>query len=430
MNSIVLAAGADEFQHLSSVIGSIARRSRHFLSFHVYSHLHEDDLIKNDRFSVEIKRVPPFCTWETPVYVDRLRYDVLSCLMDDNVGSGCLLIEAPAIAVRDIAPYFTMSCERAGAVAPLGNRLQEERAAEEIRTILPLPSSARVARAPIRLNLSKPELRRSAEMLRRSLRRFSGDYEFFLSTVLAGDVASAPDWWALDATDDIVCNPVEDTTPSLIRWAGLVRPWTRVHDSFPHKPWRPDLWESEETSWEALRNGWWMKPIAIEVSPPGHEDVTALARRGWKVEVVSEPKADHQEKALPFPDVRWHTPEEACLWKSSWAAEAEMVRFGPGVNASPWLKNIKPLPRHVVLQGPASASDISALKKLGYRGRAEILRDGWAGGGPAPSVLDYEDFNARATDLPEGKYLYLQYMSTAKTSRRDLPEVRDFQALT
>lgn len=200
----------------------------------------------------------------------------------------------------------------------------------------------------------------------------------------------------------------------IIHWTGPQKPWhsgTTV--------WRPDLWESEETSWEALRNGWWVKPIAIEISPPGHEDVTALARRGWKVEVVSDPKTGYHSEALPYPDVHWHAPAKARRWKPDWAAEAEMVRFGPGVSALPWLESAEPLPRHVVLQGPASASDISALKKLGYRRRAEIVRGGWAGGGPAPSVLDYEDFDGRATDLPEGKHLYLQYSATPKTRGRD-----------
>lgn len=49
----------------------------------------------------------------------------------------------------------------------------------------------------------------------------------------------------------------------VIHWTGPLKPW---HTSTTL--WRPDLWESEETSWEAPRQGWWVKPVAVEIGPP------------------------------------------------------------------------------------------------------------------------------------------------------------------
>lgn len=67
----------------------------------------------------------------------------------------------------------------------------------------------------------------------------------------------------------------------IIHWTGWEKPW-----HYGTMVWRPDLWEAEETSWEALRNGWWDKPRAVEVEPRDYRDVNHLAKRGWRVQVL------------------------------------------------------------------------------------------------------------------------------------------------
>jgi lipopolysaccharide biosynthesis glycosyltransferase len=70
----------------------------------------------------------------------------------------------------------------------------------------------------------------------------------------------------------------------IIHWTGWAKPW-----NLAASVWRPDLWESEETSWEALRNGWWDKPKAIIMVPQHRGDVFNLAKRGWKLLVWQRP---------------------------------------------------------------------------------------------------------------------------------------------
>ena len=162
----------------------------------------------------------------------------------------------------------------------------------------------------------------------------------------------------------------------IIHWTGYAKPW-----HYESQGWRPDLWESEETSWGALRSGWWEKPLCIEISPRTEEDVTALARRVWKVDAVSDPVLGLKGKALPYPDVHWLSVRAALAKSPRWLGRAAMVRFGPGVKALPWLQGGRPLPECVVLQGPVTATAARAVIRLGYSRLCRITRAGWPGSG-------------------------------------------------
>lgn len=189
----------------------------------------------------------------------------------------------------------------------------------------------------------------------------------------------------------------------IIHWTGPAKPW-----HYKSTVWRADLWQSEDTSWEALRQGWWEKPLAVEILPPNESAVVGLAKRGWKVLVVSESKNGHKAKAPPYPDVHWKSPKQAGRCTPNWLAGAEIVRFGPGVDPLAWLESAEPLPQNIVLRGPAGRAAVSALRKRGYRHCVRLSPAGWPAGGPAPSVLEHIRMAQRTPDVPEGVELYLQ----------------------
>jgi len=98
----------------------------------------------------------------------------------------------------------------------------------------------------------------------------------------------------------------------IIHWTGWAKPW-----NCESLVWRPDLWESEETSWEALCHGWWEKPMAVIVEPAGYREVNALNRRGWKVLAVAPRKA---EVSRPV------SANTGNAWKESTAVTKKQVR--------------------------------------------------------------------------------------------------------
>ncbi len=240
----------------------------------------------------------------------------------------------------------------------------------------------------------------------------------------------------------------------IIHWTGWEKPWQRGS-----RVWRPDLWAAEETSWEALRQGWWEKPTAVEVDPQDFRDVNHLAKRGWRVQVLhpglpmdrmpetaavdcdgsaerplgAEELPDTQSNPTavsdgqttvplgkesfyrPFPNVEILGPgggppppadQSRKAAKPQWAEAAGMVRFGIAARAAAWLKEQTVLPPEVVLRGPATKRDTARLAKLGYGRSCVIRREDWPAGGPAPSVLDItEGLPLPSVRLDEDLYL-------------------------
>lgn len=141
--------------------------------------------------------------------------------------------------------------------------------------------------------------------------------------------------------------------------------------------------------------GIWPKPVAIEVEPKDGYGVRALARRGWKVVVVSEKfdgvagerKIDNRE--VHYPDViKWGIAEVAD--GPSELGTTDHVRFGSGTAASALLERWDCLPGDVVVRGPVMAVEMGRLRGLGFGGERRLKHREWPTGGPAASVLDHE----------------------------------------
>ena len=231
-----------------------------------------------------------------------------------------------------------------------------------------------------------------------------------------GTVGEAPSW-------------KKNIPEGIIHWTDRSKPW-----HLGTKVWRPDLWESEETSWEALRNGWWEKPVAALMEPRSRKEVASLARRGWNVHVFqragfpaivddaplaaglkmgskSLPEEEKDEAiCVNFPDVHFHaysSDEDGVSAMVTHIPEATaFLKIGPGAGLSAILGAANKLPETLVLQGPLTARKIKSVHAQGYDWESRLKRDEWPAGGPDPSVLSYSrHIKAAVLDGAEDVYL-------------------------
>jgi hypothetical protein len=196
----------------------------------------------------------------------------------------------------------------------------------------------------------------------------------------------------------------------IIHWTGPSKPWHRGT-----RVWRADLWESERTTWEHLKAGIWEKPVAVEIEPEQAPLVRALARRGWRIEVLGERFAEPENRRLdakdePHPDVIIGNGGPARLETvmAQSGPRVEVVRFASGTRPAEWLQPLSSRPAYLALKGPVDAIEVRHLRKLGYRRETRIRPGEWPGGGPAPRVLDFlENPPVLAVSSDEELYLHI-----------------------
>jgi lipopolysaccharide biosynthesis glycosyltransferase len=450
---IVFSSDINGFSKASTVISSILRRTRRKVSVWFVCNSFKQRHFQCERLNVHFDFCEKIIKEKFPSHVGSAVFDRLRAIESGPDWERCLIMDHDMLALCDLAPYFEEDFEGnllMGRLFGPGNTLGFQMVQRG-----GLPHSLQYAAdypyfymGPM-MNLKAMREEGTWEKLQAAHEALGQDEQMALTIATEGRVKAAGRKWNLvpqwDHLEEGPAGPErslygtvgeaatwKDGLPEgIIHWTGWEKPWhhgTRV--------WRPDLWEAEETSWEALRNGWWDKPRAVEVEPRNFRDVNHLARRGWRVQIIHpgmaldhaaasgtvaqgmlEPDTEDSRKTLakpeadsispetfpedkedfyrPFPDVLVKLPlggKEAPAGNlPEWDPAVEMVRFGVPSTAAAWLKTQKALPSCVVLRGPVSKRDTSRLVKMGYGMHCLIRRKDWPAGGPSPSVLEFSD---------------------------------------
>jgi histo-blood group ABO system transferase len=232
---------------------------------------------------------------------------------------------------------------------------------------------------------------------------FGADEQLSLTAATEGRTLPIDRKWNLFPRLHIADGEVPE---GVIHWSGWPKPWHKGA-----KVWRPDIWESEKSSWEHLRMGIWQKPLSVELDPEDDRSVTALAQRGWRVKVYSSWDHDGQRpiRQPGFPDVEscQASREDFQRLLNQEAGRIDQVRLGAWEDPATWLDGAPTAPEYLVLKGGMDADEVERILGLGYTEEARIMSGEWPAGGPLPRALDYHRCQA-GTAVRPGEDLYLR----------------------
>ena len=286
MLRLALSTDAAGFPYNATLIASILRRTASPLHVRCWCRGFRPESFETGPLRVEFIEANQQVTGKFPSYVGPAVFDRLRVIEQAEDWDRCLIMDYDQVALCDLAPLFGMD---------LGDHLLAARMqgpgvdmAYAMREWLrrPLPEGwEHVAGYPYfsmgpLLNLKAMREAGTWENLLAAHEAFGADEQLSLTAATEGRTIGFERKWNLFPKSDIP----EGTVPQgVVHWLGWPKPWHRGA-----KVWRPDIWESERSSWEHLRMGWWAKPVAVEVEPEDGRGVRGLLERGWKVRVLRE----------------------------------------------------------------------------------------------------------------------------------------------
>jgi hypothetical protein len=386
MITIAVATDLSSLAFCSTLISSILRRTDQRLHVRLFSQGFSLPLI-NSSFSVEPVETPSGKDGRSQAHLATGDFGGQGAIRNGFGCDRCLEIYPEQLVLCDLAPYFNEDSE---GNFLLGRLLEPTETVElHMATRGGLPQHLRYAAdyslffmGPM-MNLALMRKHRIWQKISKVRAPLQQNSQIALTVATGGKVKGVGRKWNLDPQfDNFDERPPEQNRPvrgnvgqsaelvnglpqGIIHWTGLQKPWDRWK-----KVWRADLWESEETSWEALRRGWWQKPTSVELWPDDETEVMALGRRGWKVVAIGEGLPGLKKRAIPFPDVYWHSEAAGLdVWARLTIDMVTMVRAGIARRISPLLKKGRAMPPCVVLQGPVPKTEVAALLTI-----AKVLR--------------------------------------------------------
>jgi lipopolysaccharide biosynthesis glycosyltransferase len=430
MIRIALSTDIKGHPHNATLIASILRRTKSTVHVRCWCRGFAPPSFETGRLKVEFISATEEVTGRYPAHVSTAVFDRLRVIRDSVDWDRCLIMDHDMICLSDLAEYFQEDFEGnllMGRLFGPGNTVGLQMKARG-----GLPASHAFAEnypfffmGPM-MNLELMRQEGTWDSLLEAHTAIGEEEQISLTVATGGrtkDVAAkwnqVPQWDFPRNADHPSGLGDPEHLEGIIHWTGPMKPW---HSS--PKIWRPDLWESEKSSWHHLRNGLWNKPTAIEVEPEDHREISALARRGWRVKVYSsrldpatgEP-ADHL--VLRLPDVEYHgvsfcsyagRPEE------SPETTVKRVRFGRWTNPVNLLRPLSKLPDHLVLQGPLTAMVLEQVFSLGYNREFRLTAAQWPSGGPLPEALDFGNLLPEvALGFQEEIYLELASQSSKRS---------------
>ena len=443
--NIAFSSDLRGFAHNATVIASVLRRTSHFISVKFYCQDFLPDSFESGRLKVQFLRSEVHRLGRYPAHVGSAVFDRLQVIRDASEWERCLVMDYDQLAFCDLAPLFEtnfsgnlLAARLHGCGITLGYAMRHFRKNEAIPKGWEYTEDYPYFCMGPLLNLAAMRKANTWQKVLEAHAAFNAEEQIALTAATGGRTLDYGIKWNYFPNSAWAPNEIPD---GVIHWTGGAKPW---HVDSP--VWRPDLWESEETTWEALRHGWWKKPLAVIVEPIGFQSANKLAKRGWQV-VVVHPRPLQSQLAHPdceasadlatlcestmsqqrkdesnycaFPDLKViPRPQDTVLsvdallnLRNSISVEAnvvgaQLVRFCVGSEPVQWLQTFSKLPKVIVVQGPLSRKLWSELRRIGYVQSAIVRCEEWPSGCPDPSVLEFQE-HAPPTDIHADSEIYL-----------------------
>lgn len=415
MLRLAISTDAAGFRPNATLIASILRRTALPVHVRCWCRGFSPESFESGRLKVEFFRTDEEVTGKFPGYVGPAVFDRLRVIRDAVDWDQCLIMDYDQLALCDLAPLFELD---------LGNKLLAAKMqgpgvdmAYAMKTWIkrPLPEGwEHVAEYPYfsmgpLLNLKAMREAGTWDKLMAAHAAFGVDEQLSLTAATEGRTMGFDRKWNLFPKSDIKDGEIPE---GVIHWLGWPKPWHKGA-----KVWRPDIWESEKSSWEHLRMGLWEKPLSVELEPDDDRALRALAQRGWRVKVFSNRLAEGGGIEPKFPDVEvFPASREGFQSLLEKEETIDQVRLGAWEDPADWLEGSRIAPEHLVLKGAMDAEEADRLRALGYVSETRLMSGEWPAGGPLPRALDFHPCK-HGSGIGPGEDLYLRMTTKSKEGR-------------
>jgi histo-blood group ABO system transferase len=359
-------------------------------------------------------------TGKYPTMSGPAAYDRLLVIRDCLDWDRCLVMDYDQLVLCDLAPLFDLELGDHLLAAHMQGPGVDMAYAMRVWLKRPLPEGwEHVAGHPYflmppLLNLKAMRKAGTWERFMAAHAAFGADEQLSLTAATEGRTLPLDRKWNLFPKLHIADGEVP---AGVIHWSGWPKPWHKGA-----KVWRPDIWESEQASWEHLRMGIWGKPFSVELEPEDDRMARDLARRGWRVIVfsnrsdeVADVGVDRRLAGPVFPDLELRPACRDAFQRllGKQQGEIDQVRLGAWEDPAKWLDGAPVAPAFLVAQGAMDAEEADRLRLPGYDAEARLMTGEWPGGGPLPRALEYQA-PRRGSGVGPGEALYLRRTAAAR----------------
>ncbi len=413
--TIAISTDLQGFGINATLIASIVRRASRPVHVRCWCRGFLADSFEVGPLKVEFFAADEEVTGKFPRMSGPSAYDRLLAIRDCADWDRCMVMDYDQLVLCDLAPLFDLELGDHLLAAHMQGPGVDMAYAMRVWLKRPLPEGwEHVADHPYFLmpplmNLKAMREAGTWETFTKAHAAFGADEQLSLTAATGGRTLALDKKWNLFPKLHI---PEGEVPKGVIHWSGWPKPWHKGA-----KVWRPDIWESEKSSWEHLRMGIWKKPISVEIEPDDDRTALDLARRGWRVLVFSSRFNGDEEAALVgprFPDVEARPACRKSFQKClvDLGCEIDQVRLGAWEDPGKWLDGTVMPPAYLVAQGAMDAEEANRLRLPGYDAEARLMSGEWPGGGPLPRVLGYQP-GRRGSGVGPGEALYLKRTDNA-----------------
>lgn len=407
---VALSTDAKGHPYHATLIASILRRASRPVWVRCWCRGFLPESFEVGQLRMEFLRAEEEVSGKYPAMSGPAAYDRLRVIRDCTDWDRCVVMDYDQLALCDLAPLMDLEMGDHLLAAHMQGPGVDMAYAMRVWLKRPLPEGwEQVAGHPYFLmppvmNLKAMREAGTWEKFLAAHEAFGADEQLSLTAATEGRTLALEKKWNLFPKLHIR----EGEVPAgVIHWSGWPKPWHKGA-----KVWRPDIWESEQTSWEHLRMGIWEKPFSVELEPEDDRMALDLARRGWRVMVFSSRATEGEADGLAvpeFPDLQRCPANRDVFWSLLEERQGviDQVRLGAWEDPENWLNGAPVAPAFLVAQGAMDAEEADRLRLLGYEGEACLMTGEWPGGGPLPRVLGYET-PCRGRGLGPGETLYLR----------------------
>ncbi len=382
MIRVSISSDSSGFASNATLIASILRRSENSVHSRCWCRGFLPESFESEALRVEVIPALEEVTGKYPGSSGPVAYDRLLVIRDCPDWDRCMVMDCDQLALCDLAPLFSMDLGDHLLAAHMQGPGVDMDYAMRVWLKRPIPEGWEHVGThpyflmPPLLNLKAMREAGTWETCLAAHDAFGADEQLSLTAATEG--RSLPlEWkWNLFPKLHIKENEVPE---GVIHWSGWPKPW---HSGA--KVWRPDIWESEKSSWEHLRMGLWPKPLAIELEPDDERGMRALAQRGWRVRVFAgreEGGCEQENAGGGFPDLTFHDGGPAEFRRIlEEGSEIDRVRLGPWEDAADWLEGCGTAPEYLVLRGALDTAEAERVRRLGYTAETRLMTGEWPAG--------------------------------------------------